>query len=107
MTHDEITKALSDEYWLVRYQALEHPNLTIEHITKALEDKSRTIRYRALRHPNVTEEHITKAMNDEDWMILLEASSVRVERFPWLLLDLPDANNYFEDILLNLLGTSR
>jgi len=105
MTHDEITKALSDEYWLVRYQALEHPNVTVEHIAVALCDENWHVRYSAIEQQKATAEHIVKALTDKEWLIRNRAEQLLLRKFPWAVLDLPDKNHYFKDVLLRLLGT--
>ena len=68
-----MNKALNDENWYTRREAIQHPNATPEHISKALNDEDSDVRYAAIRHPNVTPEHISKALNDEDWRVRYNA----------------------------------
>ena len=44
---EHINKALDDEHWGVRREAIRNPNATHEHINKALNDKNSGIRYAA------------------------------------------------------------
>jgi len=60
-TAEHISKALNDEEWSVRQEAILNPNATAEHINKALDDPNGKVRATAIQHPNATPEIIHKA----------------------------------------------
>jgi hypothetical protein len=65
-TSENIDRALSSRYSIVRGWAAENEKASIQAISNALDDNDLHIRISAANNPNATKEHLDKALNDPD-----------------------------------------